>query len=134
LGQAIEELRRSLDNNVRNLAPPRSLPTIEFEDFFSAATRAFDNNLFYSSAITAAQGFENAVRRVADQAGIPSNSRGLGVLLMQLGLQGPEWSALVRARNFLVHQASPDSVRKEQAEQLIASFRKGVDALFRSRL
>jgi hypothetical protein len=129
INDAVSEIRSIIETRLPTATPPAPI-----NDFFDSADGALQNGLYYSAAITAAQGLEHEARDVAEiLLGIRKRAA-LGQILMAIrphmsGKTFEQIALLNRTRNTLIHETSPDSVTSEQAHELVAGFRDGVDVL-----
>jgi hypothetical protein len=129
INDAVSEIRFLIENRL-----PRPTSSIPANDFFDSAERALEIGLFYSAAITAAQGFEHEAREIAEISLARPMRRPLGQILAALRIYGSDGTheqlaLLNRTRNTLIHETSPATVTKEQAQELVAGFKDGVEVL-----
>lgn len=131
LADAVNEIRVMLQVN----APAGPEAPEPVNHFFALADEGLRSGVYYSAAITAAQGFEFEARRVAE-AVLKEDPmrRPLGIILNMLHSRIPETSwkqlrLLHRTRNTLVHETTPDSITPEQASELVSGFREGAEVL-----
>lgn len=129
INDAVSEIRSLIENRLPSVAA-----SALSNNFFDSADRALQNGLSYSAAITAAQGFEHEARDVAEILLARRMRTALGQILMALRPHMSDGTfqqlaLLNRTRNTLIHETSADSISNEQARELVAGFRDGVEVL-----
>lgn len=129
INDAVNELRSLMEARL-----PRPAVPAPASDFFDSAERALQNGLYYSAAITAAQGFEHEARDIAKVALARPMRHPLTRILMELRIYGTDeahkkLALLNRTRNTLIHETAPADVTQVQAKELVAGFKDGVELI-----
>jgi hypothetical protein len=128
--KAVEEVRKLLASQSTTIKQPAFSQVVG--DFFSAAETALAAGLLYPAVLTAAQGYEAALREASQMVDGPSNLPA-GQLIRKLArhirFDSERASTLYRIRNKLVHQTRPDELNLEQASEFIQGFRAGAEDL-----